>query len=96
MGDEGICGVSPTESACPVKDSAYSDVAPFPDDDLPDDFASVILTVKDLLTAALFLSVAVSLNVNVPAFVGVPDSVALLPEYVSFNPVGIVPEFFHV
>ena len=45
----------------------------------------VIFTVKVLVTVALFLSVTVSVNLNVPDFVGVPESFALLPEYVNDN-----------
>ena len=62
------------------------------DDDLLDELeALVILTVNFLLTAALLASSTLSVNVNVPVFVGVPQRAATLSENVSLSPVGRVP-----
>ena len=54
----------------------------------------VILTVKDFVATAPHLSVTFRANVYVPAVLGVPDNVALLPENVSLVFGGSVPLVF--
>ena len=54
--------------------------------------ALAIVTVKLFDAVTLFLSVNLRVNEKVPALVGFPVIFAFVPENVSFNPVGRVPE----
>ena len=58
---------------------------------VPEILGLVILTVKVFETVASFLSVTVSVNLNVPDFVGVPESFAVVSVNVSFKSVGMSP-----
>ena len=54
--------------------------------------AVATVTLNDFESVAFLLSVSFRVNVNFPALVGLPESFTVVPESVSFNPLGSVPE----